>query len=101
MKIEELLIAKGFMVESRDDYESADGGLPEWDRKVQNSNGEYIGDFLKSNGFTEKIETDSKGRNWTVFKKDNTKVTHRAFGEISKYTGKEMEVKTFVLHYSY
>lgn len=101
MKIEEMLISKGFMIESRDDYESADGGLPEWDRKVINLKGEYIGDFLKSNGFTEKIETDSKGRNWTVFQKGNVEITHRSFGEISKYTGEEMDIKTFTLHYSY
>ena len=96
-----MLSDNGFMVESRDDYESADGGLLEWDRKVKNSKGEYVGDFLKDNGFTKKTETDSKGRNWTVFKKGNIKITHRSFGEISKYTGNEIKIKTFVLHYSY
>lgn len=90
----EKLSAKGFIYEGRDDYESADGGLPTWERRIKNSQGEYVGDFLKANGFTESIETDKRGKTWAVFQKGDTTITHRAFGE-KNFAGEIVKVKTF------
>lgn len=86
-----LLVENGFMKETRGDYESAEGGLPDWKRMAKNKDGVLISEFLIEQGFAAKEIQDKKGRTWVEFHIGEAIVVHRKWSELKE------EPFTFVL----
>lgn len=96
-----LLKTEGFIIEGKDDYSSADGGLPIYEYRIKNHKNEYIGDFLTSLGFKElEVKTISRRGEqlWTAFKKEGMEITHRKFGEKNIF-GDVVKINTFSIDY--